>query len=68
VRQVPPIFFIHIVSAILQSLSHKSPEMKYRDITITVTDQDTKEKVSLTLIGYGISIRRILEFIKERIK
>jgi hypothetical protein len=42
--------------------------MKYRDITITVKDEETKEQVSLTLIGFGISIKRILEFIKERIK
>jgi hypothetical protein len=49
-------------------LSHRSIEMKYRDITITVKDEETKEQVSLTLIGFGISIKRILEFIKERIK
>jgi len=42
--------------------------MKYKDITVTVKDHETGEKVSLTLIGYGISIRRILEFIKDRIK
>lgn len=49
-------------------MSHRSVEMKHRDITVTITDEDTKEEVSLTLIGFGISIRRILEFIKERIK
>jgi hypothetical protein len=35
------------------------------DITITIQDSETKEKVSLNLIGYAITIRKILEMIKR---
>ncbi len=65
---IPPYFEFMLSPQYIPILSHKSVEMKYRDITITITDEDTKEEVSLTLIGFGISMKRILEFIKERIK
>ena len=35
------------------------------DIDISITDNKTEEKVSLTLIGYGITIKQLLEITKK---
>jgi|MDTB01.2.fsa_nt_gb hypothetical protein len=52
----------------IQSVHESQKRMNNsNDITITIQDSETKEKVSLTLIGYAINIRKLLEIIKGTI-
>ncbi len=44
------------------STNHK--EMS-KDINVTIKDNKTGEKVSLTLIGYNITIKQLLEITKK---